>query len=313
MRVPRKRDTVGLSFFLLPAGLIAAGLIAVVLALGAVAEQGHHPEETKTVRDTPGSPDATFYVMAYHWDYAIFTEQGARTSTITVPEGTTLEVFAVHALAQDAIAKLPAPVAKAMKETPRPEAAAIMAAEPAPQWPVVDHGLLLDSFGVIEFLAADASEPNRAVFIADTPGEHGFVCTNYCGAGHSAMTTRVRLVVQPAGFVAPTPTPEKAGPPPNDGAELGRKIFSGDAGVVSPQCSLCHAVGRAGVGPDLAGVATRAATRVEGLAAEGYLRQKVLEPRAHPVEGFPAIMPSYQGQMTEGQLKALIEYLMTLK
>ncbi|MBI4298111.1 MAG: c-type cytochrome [Chloroflexi bacterium] len=257
----------------------------------------------------------TFYVMAYHWDYAIFTAEGARIDTIAVPEGTTIEILAMHALAQNAIDRLPAPVAQAMREVPHPDAAAILAAEPEPQWSVEDHGLLLDSYHVIEYLAADAREPNRAVFTADKPGEYAFVCTNYCGAGHSAMSARIRLVVQSAGLVSatPTPTPERAGAPPDNGAEFGRKIFTGDAGVVNPPCSVCHAVGRAGVGPDLAGVATRAATRVEGLTAADYLRQKVLDPRANPVARYPAIMPSFQGQMTDDQLKALIAYLMTLE
>lgn len=314
MRESDSPDLITASFLAVSAALVAAGLAAVVVALAGRDAPAPTPNGVAAFNNRPANPDVTFYVMAYHWDYAIFTEDGSRLDTITIPQDTILEIFAVNGLAQDAIDRLPAPVAKAMREVPRPDAEAILATEPEEhRWPVVDHGFLLDWYGVTEYLTADAQEPNRVVFTADRLGEYEFVCTNYCGAGHTHMTMRTRFIVQPFGLVVPTPTPERDEPAPDDGAELGLHIFEGHAEVVSPPCTLCHAVGRAAVGPDLAGVASRAAGRVQGLTSEEYLRQSVLEPRAYVVEGWPNIMPSYQGQMTDDQLKALIAYLMTLE
>ncbi len=201
-----------------------------------------------------------------------------------------------------------------MEEVPRPDAEALLAAEPDVHgWPVLDHGLLIDSYGVTEYLSADAQEPNRVVFVADRPGDFEFVCSNFCGAGHTHMTMRLRFFVQAVGLATPTPTAEGDEPVPDDLAGLGQRIFTGDAGVVSPPCSACHAVGRDTVGPDLAGVATRAATRLATLTSEEYLTQSVLEPPAYVVEDWPNIMPSYQAQMTDEELKALIAYLMVLE
>src|SRR5947207_7236379 len=57
------------------------------------------------------------------------------------------------------------------------------------------------------------------------------------------------------------------------------------------QCITCHGSGRAGGGPDLAGVGTRAGTGKPGMAAKAYLVESLLEPSAYIVQGFPNIMP----------------------
>ena len=57
------------------------------------------------------------------------------------------------------------------------------------------------------------------------------------------------------------------------------------------QCTTCHAMGRAGRGPDLAGVGARAGSRKPGMSAKAYLVESLLEPGAFLVPGFPNIMP----------------------
>jgi mono/diheme cytochrome c family protein len=67
----------------------------------------------------------------------------------------------------------------------------------------------------------------------------------------------------------------------------GEKIFREKG-----QCTTCHGIGRAGRGPDLAGVGARAATRKPGTKAAAYLVESLLTPSAFVVEGFPPIMPN---------------------
>jgi mono/diheme cytochrome c family protein len=69
----------------------------------------------------------------------------------------------------------------------------------------------------------------------------------------------------------------------------GEKIFREKG-----QCTTCHGIGRAGRGPDLAGIGGRAATRKPGTKAAAYLVESLLDPNAFVVEGFskPSIMPN---------------------
>jgi nitric oxide reductase subunit C len=82
-------------------------------------------------------------------------------------------------------------------------------------------------------------------------------------------------------------------------------------------CATCHAVtpDTVIVGPSVAGIGTRAATTVPGLTAEEYIRQSILEPDAHVVEGFiPGLMVQvWQEQLSQEQLDNLVAYLLSLK
>ncbi|RMF78003.1 MAG: hypothetical protein D6737_16130 [Chloroflexi bacterium] len=80
-------------------------------------------------------------------------------------------------------------------------------------------------------------------------------------------------------------------------------------------CSVCHNADSEAtlVGPGLLGISERAATRVEGLSAEAYIRQSILEPGAFVVEGFPPAMPATFGAMfTDEQIDDLVAYLKSL-
>jgi len=66
----------------------------------------------------------------------------------------------------------------------------------------------------------------------------------------------------------------------------GEKIFREKG-----QCTTCHGIGRAGRGPDLAGVGARAGTRKPGMSAKAYLIEHLINPGFFVVPGFPNIMP----------------------
>ncbi|MBW8011516.1 MAG: cytochrome c [Chloroflexi bacterium] len=81
-------------------------------------------------------------------------------------------------------------------------------------------------------------------------------------------------------------------------------------------CILCHAVdGQGGTrGPDMAEIGTRAATQVEGLTAEEYIRQSIQDPTAFVVEGFEPIMPPGLAEIIGDEpFEDIVAYLLSLK
>ena len=98
---------------------------------------------------------------------------------------------------------------------------------------------------------------------------------------------------------------------PAGSASSGEQVFNGDAG-----CSACHSLqpGVKLVGPSLAGVGERAATRKAEYAAEPYLYESIVYPSAYVVEGFQSgIMPAnFRQRLSEQQLADLVAFLLTL-
>jgi mono/diheme cytochrome c family protein len=81
-------------------------------------------------------------------------------------------------------------------------------------------------------------------------------------------------------------------------------------------CAACHSnIGDVTiVGPSLAGIATRAETRIPGMDARAYIEESILAPDAFINEGFDDLMPKTFGRILSGEeLDALIAYLLTLK
>lgn len=85
----------------------------------------------------------------------------------------------------------------------------------------------------------------------------------------------------------------------------------------APGCIVCHSVepGKNLVGPSLAGIATYAQTAVSGMNAQDFLRQAILEPDQHVMEGYPAgvMYPNYGKDLSQEDIEALVAYMLTLK
>ncbi|HEB65417.1 MAG TPA: cytochrome c [Chloroflexi bacterium] len=123
---------------------------------------------------------------------------------------------------------------------------------------------------------------------------------------------------EPAATQAPASGGESAAAPAGAGnADAGKKIFEQTVVGSNPGCVTCHSLepDTVLVGPSLAGIATRAATREDGMSAEDYIRQSILEPDAYVVDGFTAgtMIGGWDKALTEQQLNDVIAYLMTLK
>ena len=86
--------------------------------------------------------------------------------------------------------------------------------------------------------------------------------------------------------------------------------------VYTLRCAQCHALtpDTVVIGPSLAGIATRAATRVPGYDTQTYLETSILIPDDYLVEGFANTMPTNFGkELTSEEFAALVAFLMTLK
>jgi cytochrome c oxidase subunit II len=147
-------------------------------------------------------------------------------------------------------------------------------------------------------------------FEATQRGEFAIECTEYCGTSHSNMLSKVRVVPQEEydQWIADGGDLGGAGVP---AADLGAKLYEAKG------CNACHTLdGSAKIGPSFKGLYGREAKFVDGQgykADDTYIRQSILEPQAHVVQGYPPVMPSFQGQLNDKQIAALIEYMKTLK
>ncbi len=187
--------------------------------------------------------------------------------------------------------------------------------------------LTVTMFGV-GFVAFSLFSPNGNTFSAtlDATSLYGTVC-----AVASAQGTPFIWSV----YGTPTPTPTRIPrntASPEDIARLpdeskletpyALKVGKTDHGKMLydgvGQCAACHAVtdsATALVGPSLAHIATIARFRLAGVSAETYIRDSILYPNEHLVDGYTAnVMPrSYMQNISPPEIEDLVAYLLTLK
>ncbi len=173
---------------------------------------------------------------------------------------------------------------------------------------------VLHSFYVPSFRIKQDAIPGRYTnlwFNATKLGEFHVFCAEYCGTTHSGMITRLKVVSQ-EDFDKWLTSESEIGTLPI--AERGRKYFQTRA------CASCHNVDNpaAKVGPSLYQLFGKDESVQEGGTVkvdENYIRESILDPQAKHVTGFPkpSPMPSFQGQLSESELAALIEYIKDLK
>jgi len=162
----------------------------------------------------------------------------------------------------------------------------------------------IHSFYVPAFRIKQDAVPGRYTSIAFTPtreGEYWLHCAEYCGTDHARMGGRV-VVMAPAAFAKWLAEGNAAA----SLAARGFEIFRAKG------CSGCHAANSTVHAPDLAGIYGRTVHLADGrtvIADEAYLRDSILLPKRDVVAGYEPIMPSFAGQLDEGELAALITYL----
>ncbi|MFP8888464.1 hypothetical protein ACLI4U_01670 [Natrialbaceae archaeon A-CW2] len=178
--------------------------------------------------DEPG--DETYYIVAYHWGFAAFDEDGTEHELIEVPEGTELTIVAINDHASDAFGDLPEPVETILEDfdalertkqhvedgtIPEPEDATIEEVyeeahdhahnghdddghdddgHDENELTMLDHELIIPGHDVEMMVLSTADEPVQTSFVTDETGTFDFVCTHDCGYGHPYMVREMLQV-----------------------------------------------------------------------------------------------------------------------
>jgi len=163
------------------------------------------------------------------------------------------------------------------------------------------------SFSIPAFRVKREAIPGRYTnvwFEPTTPGTYHLFCTQYCGTNHSAMIGQV-VVQTPDDYQAWLASSTSG----MSLAQNGERLFA------SLSCNACHNGRPDSRGPSLANVFGAKLTLANGSAVtadEAYLREAILNPSDHVTQGFAPIMPTYQGQISEDGVIALVEYIKNL-
>jgi cytochrome c oxidase subunit 2 len=166
---------------------------------------------------------------------------------------------------------------------------------------------VIHSFFVPAFRFKRDVVPGRfstAWFEATKPGRYHLFCSQYCGTRHSNMIGWVH-VLTPADYQAWL----SGGTPGESLAAAGAKRF------VENACNTCHGDQPGARGPSLNGIFGKT-QRLSGgqtlVVDEAYIRESIVNPNARMVEGYPPIMPTFQGLISEEGLLQLVAYVKSL-
>jgi cytochrome c oxidase subunit 2 len=162
-------------------------------------------------------------------------------------------------------------------------------------------------------------------FLPDELGSYDLFCTEYCGVGHSAMITTVEVMSEKDfdewyGGAAKSPQVKKVEGAATPAAHEAAAAPDGARLVQVKGCIACHTTdGTPKIGPTFKGMFGKKETVVndgkerEILVDEAFIKQTLLNPEIDRVKGFPPIMPSQKGVLTDVEVDEIIEYFKTLK
>jgi cytochrome c oxidase subunit 2 len=167
---------------------------------------------------------------------------------------------------------------------------------------------VIHDFFVPEFRNKQDVVPGRYTtewFTPNKPGKYHIFCSQYCGTDHSRMVGSVYVMetAEQAKWLAGQPAPTSL-------AATGERAFR------MRGCSGCHSEQSTVHAPLLDGLYGKRVPLQDGTfvtADEQYLRDSILLPNKQISAGFQPVMPTYQGQISEEELNALIAYLKSLR
>ena len=162
---------------------------------------------------------------------------------------------------------------------------------------------VVHSFYIPAFRVKQDAVPGRFTsmwFEATEPGEYHLFCAEYCGTDHSRMIGRVVAL------------------PP---AEYERWLEASDDPLVSAgeelfhdmRCSDCHTGEPDATGPDLfSRYGTAVAVEGEDDPVEfdrEHLRRSLLDPGARVAAGYPAVMPTFRGRLSDQEIFKIATFI----
>jgi cytochrome c oxidase subunit 2 len=176
------------------------------------------------------------------------------------------------------------------------------------------HSLYIPAFRVKQDMVPN-KENNFMWFEPQHVGMYEIYCAEYCGLQHSYMYSYVKVMEDSAfqSFIADTAMVASA--------EIDSPTATGKRIMQNIGCFACHTLdGTKLVGPSFKGiwgaehiVVTGKETR-KVTVDEEYIKRSIYDPNADVVEGFmKGLMVSYQGQLSEDDIKSITEYLKTVK
>jgi cytochrome c oxidase subunit II len=181
----------------------------------------------------------------------------------------------------------------------------------------VVHGLFIPAYRIKEDCVPGME--THLWFLPDEIGSYDLFCSEYCGLGHSAMITKVEVMQEKTFDAWYTGAANEVAKP---GIGKGKKTPAGlEASKLLELkgCLACHSKdGSAKVGPTFKGAFGKKETIIQDgkelsiVVDEAFIRETLLEPEKKRVKGFPPIMPSQKGLLTENEIKAIVDYLKTL-
>jgi cytochrome c oxidase subunit II len=194
---------------------------------------------------------------------------------------------------------------------------------------IINSNDVLHGFYIPAFRIKQDAVPGSTKMISVTPvkeGTYNVFCTQYCGVGHSFMYTTA--VVEPEDKfnewlkeVAAAPAQVAMAPRPPATSEAKASLAKHGSELYSTKgCSACHSIdGTRIVGPSWKGIyGTKVRVVTNGkerevLVDDEYIKRSELDPNYDIVVGYPAVMPSQKGILTDGEIQALTEYIKSLK
>ena len=138
-------------------------------------------------------------------------------------------------------------------------------------------------------------------FEATQTGKFHLFCAQYCGTSHSQMTGWV-YVMKPADYEQWL----SGGVRSETMASAGAKLYEQYA------CITCHGTGKGPPFVDLFGSPVKLQDSKTVVVDNAYLRESILFPSEKIVTGYPAIMPTFKGQLSEEQVLQLVAYIKSL-
>ena len=172
----------------------------------------------------------------------------------------------------------------------------------------VIHSLYIPAFRVKEDVVP--GKDNYIWFIAKEKGIFDISCAAYCGLRHSYMQTKTIVMDEKEYNMWLTKNVKPQ-----------TKDFEGLTILKKNACIDCHSIdGKELLGPTFKGIyGSSVKVTVDGKTIlmnvdDNYIKSSIFKPDAGIVDGYPAnVMQSYQGKISEDDVKKIIEYLKSIK